>query len=70
MNTYRTAALGAITTLMSLSGCIVAPERGPYERGPNYQQTYRYENGDRIDRDGRRESHWCDNHRDEEGCRR
>jgi hypothetical protein len=72
MNTfYGTAVLGAITTLVSLSGCIVARDHGPYDRGPYNQGTYRYENGDRIDRDGRREAHWCDNHRDDdEHCRR
>jgi hypothetical protein len=62
---YRTAVLGAITTLVSISGCIVAGDRGPHD-----QATYRYENGDRIDRDGHREVRWCDNHHDDEHCRR
>jgi hypothetical protein len=61
---HRMVALCAITTLASISGCYVARDRGPYEPGP-----YRYENGDRIDRDGHRDAHWCDNH-DDEGCRR
>jgi len=65
MNTlYRLAVLGAITTLVGLTGCYVARDRGPYEPG-----TYRYENGDRIDRDGHRDEHWCDSHNDE-GCHR
>ena len=64
MNTlHRIAVLAAINTLVSLSGCVVAP--GPYDHGP-----YRYENGDRFDRDGHREAHWCDNHHDDEGCHR
>jgi hypothetical protein len=63
MNTFnRIAVLGALTTLVSLSGCVVAP--GPSDHGP-----YRYENGDRIDHEGHREARWCDNHHDEEGCR-
>ena len=66
MNTFsRIAVLGALTSLVSISGCIVAPDRGPDEHGP-----YRYQNGDRIDRDGHREAHWCDNHHDDQGCRR
>lgn len=62
---YRTAVLGTITTLVGLSGCYVARDHGPYGEG-----TYRYENGDRIDRDGHRDAHWCDNYHDDEGCRR
>jgi hypothetical protein len=58
---YRMAALGTLTTLVTISGCVFAPGgHGPY----------RYENGDRIDRDGNREAHWCDSHNDEQGCRR
>jgi len=68
MNTfYRIAVLGALTTLVSISGCIVARGPGPYDHD---QGTYRYENGDRIDRDGHREARWCDNHHDDEHCRR
>lgn len=64
MNTfYRIAVLGSLTTLVSISGCVVA--RGGYDHG-----AYRYENGDRIDRDGNREAHWCDNHNAEQSCRR
>lgn len=59
---YRMAVLGALTTLVSISGCVVAG--GGYNHGP-----YRYENGDRIDRDGNREAHWCDSHNGEQGCR-
>jgi hypothetical protein len=65
MNTLnRIAIWGALTMLVSLSGCIVAGGGYGYDHGP-----YRYENGDRIDRDGRREAHWCDGHKDEQGCR-
>lgn len=71
MNTfYRIAVLGAITTLVSISGCYVARDHGPHDRGPYDQGAYRYENGDRIDRDGHREVRWCDNHHDDEHCRR
>ena len=57
----RIALLGAIGVLVGLSGCIVTPR----DHGP-----YRYENGDRIDRYGHHEAHWCDEHRGEEHCRR
>jgi hypothetical protein len=64
MNTVkRVAALGTLAALSILSGCIVAPGRGPDG------DRYRYENGDRIDRDGHREAHWCDAHHDDEHCR-
>jgi len=63
MNKFnRMAALSALTMVVSISGCVVA--HGPYDHGP-----YRYENGDRIDRDGNREAHWCDSHNDDQGCR-
>jgi len=43
-----------------ISGCIVATDHGPY----------RYDHGDRYDRYGHREAHWCDRHRDDdEHCR-
>ena len=58
---HRLTILAAIATLGSLSGCYV----GVRDHGP-----YRYENGDRIDRDGNREAHWCDNHHDDQGCGR
>jgi hypothetical protein len=56
---HRAAVLGAILALLSLSGCIVARDRGPYT----------YEHGDRIDQYGHREAHWCDGHHDDEHCR-
>jgi hypothetical protein len=63
MNTlHRITVLSALTTLVSISGCVVA--HGPYDHGP-----YRYENGDRIDSNGNRDSHWCDSHNDD-GCHR
>lgn len=55
----RLLMFGAIAALSSLSGCFV----GPHDDG------YRYENGDRIDRDGHRDVHWCDGHHDDEHCR-
>ncbi len=64
MNTFkRLAALGAIAALLGVSatGCLIAPR----DHGP-----YNYDHGDRIDRDGHREAHWCDHHRgDDEHCR-
>lgn len=56
----RVVALSAIALLLGvLCGC---HER---DRGP-----YRWENGDRIDRFGHREVHWCDSHHEDEHCRR
>jgi hypothetical protein len=56
----RVFALSAVLAMLGagLSGCIVS-DRGPY----------RYDHGDRIDRFGHREEHWCDNNRDDEHCR-
>jgi len=64
MNTVkRVGALGAFLFFLGVSGCVIAPAHGP-------DQGYRYENGDRIDRSGHREVHWCDAHRDDdEHCR-
>jgi len=56
--TTRLLMFGAIAALSSLSGCVV----GVHDDG------YRYENGDRIDRQGHREVHWCDGHHDDEHC--
>jgi hypothetical protein len=60
---HRLAVFGVLTALVSISGCVVAP--GPSDHGP-----YRYENGDRIDRNGNRDANWCGNHSDDQGCRR
>jgi hypothetical protein len=63
MSTFnRIAALSAIAAVIGLTGCVVERE---HDHGP-----YRYEHGDRIDRDGRHEEHWCERHHDEEHCRR
>jgi hypothetical protein len=62
MNTPNRAALwvaiAALMTLAALSGCIVERDRGPYT----------YDHGDRLDRYGHREAHWCDDHHDDEHC--
>lgn len=62
---YRTVVLAALTTLVGIAGCGGPRGHGPEDHGP-----YRFENGDRIDRDGHREARWCDGHHDDEGCRR
>jgi hypothetical protein len=56
----RFAVLSAILALLGvgMSGCIVEHDRG-----------YRYDHGDRVDRYGHREAHWCDYHRGDEHCR-
>jgi hypothetical protein len=51
--------LGAMVALLNLSGCTRVEDHGPY----------RWEHGDRIDRDGHREAHWCDAHHEDEHCR-
>jgi hypothetical protein len=60
---HQLAVFGVLTTLVTISGCVVA--RDPNDHGP-----YRYENGDRIDRDGHRDANWCGDHGDDQGCRR
>lgn len=71
MNSFnRLAIFGAIAALSSLSGCVIAPDQGYRDHdGHRDQDRYRYENGDRIDRDGHREVRWCDRHHDDEHCR-
>jgi len=49
----------ALLTFSSLSGCVVERDHGPYT----------WDHGDRVDRYGHRESHWCDAHHEEEHCR-
>lgn len=51
--------LGTMVALFNLSGCARVDDHGPY----------RWEHGDRIDRDGHREVHWCDAHHEDEHCR-
>jgi hypothetical protein len=55
-------AILTVSALLSLSGCIVTPDR------PHDVVEYRYENGDRIDSHGHRDVHWCDSHHDDEHC--
>ncbi|HUI62884.1 MAG TPA: hypothetical protein VLX90_21825 [Steroidobacteraceae bacterium] len=58
MNSIKAlAAAGAAVLLLATAGCIVDRDHG-----------YRYENGDRIDRSGHRDVHWCDDHRGDEHC--
>jgi hypothetical protein len=52
--TFATATLA----LLTLSGCVVERDHGPYT----------WDHGDRIDRYGHREVHWCDAHHDDEHC--
>ena len=59
MSRFRwVALLAAVVTAAGVSGC------GARDHGQ-----YRFEHGDRIDRDGHREVRWCDAHRDDEHCR-
>ena len=53
------AAASALLALSILPGCIVERDRGPYT----------WDHGDRIDRYGHREAHWCDGHHEDEHCR-
>lgn len=57
----RLAALSAILAMLGvgMSGCIVERDHGPY----------RYDHGDRYDRDGHRDARWCDHHHEDEHCR-
>ncbi|HEY3784374.1 MAG TPA: hypothetical protein VGL55_03750 [Steroidobacteraceae bacterium] len=60
MNIFnRIVLLATFGAVLGVSGCIVERDHGPY----------RYDHGDRIDRYGHHEAHWCDNHRDDEHCR-
>ncbi len=63
---HRLAAWVPMIALLGLSGCVIAPD---HDRGYRDHDEYRYENGDRIDREGHREVHWCDSHHDDEHCR-
>lgn len=51
----RLVLIGAALGLLNLVGCVVA---GPYT----------YDHGDRIDRYGHHEAHWCDAHSYDEHC--
>lgn len=56
----RVIALSSTVLLLSLMSSCHERDRGPY----------RFENGDRIDRFGHREVRWCDDHHEDEHCRR
>ena len=58
----------AAATLVGLGGCGPRGDRGP-PGPPGPPSSYRFEHGDRIDAQGRREEHWCDAHREDEHCR-
>jgi len=67
----RMTVLGALTALVSLSGCVI-PGPGNYrqnDRGRDRGQ-YTYDHGDRIDRSGHRDVGWCGHHRDDSNCHR
>jgi hypothetical protein len=53
----RATVLGTIAAVLTLCGCVV---RGPYT----------YDHGDRIDRFGHHDVHWCDHHRRDPYCHR
>lgn len=53
------AAGAAVIATLSLSGCLVAPDHGPYT----------YDRGDRVDSDGNRDVGWCVEHPDNAHCR-
>ena len=73
MNAFnRVAAWGLVTVLLSLSGCVIAPDHERYRdhEANRDREQYRYEHGDRIDREGHRDVRWCDRHHDDdEHCR-
>jgi hypothetical protein len=54
----RMVLLGALVTILDLAGCH-ASDHGPY----------RYERGDRVDRDGHRDVGWCNDHHEDDHCR-
>jgi hypothetical protein len=54
-----TGATIALLALSSLPGCVVERDHGPYT----------WDHGDRVDRYGHREAHWCDGHHEDEHCR-
>ena len=51
-------SLGLLVTLLNVSGC-ARDDHGPY----------RWEHGDRVDREGHRDVRWCDAHHEDEHCR-
>jgi len=53
------AACAAVLAIVSLSGCAVSSD----------EVSYRYEHGDRIAPDGRRDVGWCIAHANNEHCR-
>ena len=59
-NRMTLISVGVMVALLNLSGCTRVEE----DHGP-----YRFEHGDRIDRDGHRETRWCDGHHEDEHCR-
>jgi hypothetical protein len=53
-------SLGVMVALLNLSGCTRVEE----DHGP-----YRFEHGDRVDKDGHRDVRWCDGHHEDEHCK-
>ena len=61
--------LAALATI-NLAGCVWVPDhaRDSDRDHSTVREQYRYENGDRVDREGHREVGWCNQHRDDEHC--
>jgi len=53
-----TSATIALLAFATVSGCVMERDHGPYT----------WDHGDRIDRYGHREAHWCAGHHDDEHC--
>lgn len=61
----RVIQLGTVATLLMGT---VACEHRDHRYDDRYDNGYRYENGDRVDRYGHRDPHWCANHPEDTRC--
>lgn len=67
MSTFtRVIYLGALVSVMMGMAACADRDRDTYHS--NTPETYRYENGDRIDSQGHRDVHWCADHPDDVHC--